>query len=112
MLERYLKMGDKIEISTPWEIDSPIYISQVEEIYNQESIRIAAPIAGGKIIPLHIGQKYVFTIYGEKSLYECKAKIVKRKSIGELHFMEAEITSKLEKVQRREFFRFECLLPF
>jgi c-di-GMP-binding flagellar brake protein YcgR len=113
MIERFVKPGDKLEIIHGVEKNNRIaYVSQVEDIFGDNKLKIAAPIAEGKIVPLSIDKKYKLVIYADKGLYETTMKVTQRITSGIMNYLKIDLLSKLEKVQRREYFRFNCIIPF
>lgn len=112
-----IKVGDKVDIieleSMKSEPTVPKqYVSQVLDFASQDRIMISAPLEGGRIIPLEIGEKYRFYFYTKKGMYECKGEIKERYKDDNIHMMEVGFLSELEKNQRREYFRFEYILDF
>lgn len=107
--------GLKLEI---WKINlsnnkkSKGYISQIEECIDDKTLIIGAPIYGGKIVPLKLHNKYMIVIYGTNGIYKCNVVVKNSFKKGLIEMLEVEIVSPLEKIQRREFFRLECIIPF
>lgn len=109
MLTDIISVGNKIEIKSNAE-KSKTYLSQIEDISDKKYIRISAPIHEGKIVPLTVGATYELVILVKESCYWCKAIITNRNKEDTLHYMELEIITDLKKFQRRNFFRFKCVL--
>lgn len=115
MLDKIVSIGDKIEISKSdfdFLENEESYKSQILEIYSAEKIRISAPIDNGKIVPLSVGDKYYICIYAQTSLYRGKIKIEKRDKDDNQFTIDASMISKLEKLQRRQYFRLKCVIDF
>lgn len=87
------------------------YLSKVLEKDNDYEMKIAMPIQGGKIIPLSVGESFNACFYGSVGvMYECRINITDRYKEGNLFILEVEVVSQLKKVQRRNFYRYTCML--
>jgi c-di-GMP-binding flagellar brake protein YcgR len=114
MLSNIISLGDKIDLTKSdynFTGNEPIYGSQVLEIEN-EIIKISAPIENGKIIPLSVDKHYYLCFYTDKGLYRCKAKIIDRYKTEKHHVLCVELSSSLDKYQRRQFYRLDCVMDF
>ncbi|NLP47001.1 MAG: hypothetical protein GX347_08200 [Epulopiscium sp.] len=110
-----VNIGDKINIyslESSQEIQQQFYVSQVDQIIDDDHIRILAPIQKGVIVPLRLYQQYQFIFYANSSLIGCKGMVIKRSKKNNLHFMVMRLIKPFYKVQRRAFYRLECVLPF
>lgn len=88
------------------------YISKVLEKDNDYEMKIAMPIQGGKIIPLSVGESLIACFYSSLgAMYEAKIHVTDRYKDGNLFILEIEVVSQLKKVQRRNFYRYACMLP-
>ncbi|WP_058485174.1 flagellar brake protein [Defluviitalea phaphyphila] len=106
--------GTKLEIKYNNEIDEKknyTFISQIEEYIDENNLIISAPIFKGEIVPLRLNKEYTLIIYGNKGLYECKIILKKRLKKENIEMVKIEIISSLIKIQRRDFFRLECVIP-
>lgn len=88
----------------------PNYISQLEEILDDRTIDVAAPISEGKIIPISLENKLKIVFYHEKGLFFFKGKVIKRGKKENVVALRIEIISDFEKIQRREYFRFNWVM--
>lgn len=109
MLNNFISIGNKLEINIENE-SNRCYLSQLQEIKDEKNLRIYAPIYEGKIVPLSIGYKYKALFLNLSGCYQCDFVLKNRIKKNNNYFMDIEIVSKLEKIQRRKFFRFKCLL--
>lgn len=94
--------------------DGYTYYSKVLDVIvdgNDEKIKALMPIYEGHIVPLDIGEEYqaYFTMTG--NIYECGVKVSGRSKEGNIYVMTLLVTSKFNKVQRREFYRLPCDMP-
>ncbi len=113
MLRDVVAIGDKVElmvIDRKEEIEKKTLKSKVLDFPNYTSVTIAMPIIKGRIIPLSVGDKYSLRFFSQTGLYECKGIITDRSNDDKIYILTVEITSALEKYQRRQFFRLSCVL--
>lgn len=109
MVNNFIAIGDKLEISIKNEPDR-CYLSQVQEIKDDINLRIYAPIYEEKIVPLNIDDKYDVLFINLSGCYQCQFILKNRIKKNNDYLMDIIIINKLEKIQRRKFFRFKCLL--
>jgi c-di-GMP-binding flagellar brake protein YcgR len=115
MISELITLGDKLELKklktrTSEEDTDKIYVSQLLDISQDDKLNIAMPIEKGRIIPLSIGDKYSVRFYTNKGLYQCKAVITDRYRNNNIFILVIQLISELEKHQRRQYYRLECLL--
>lgn len=114
MLEK-ITIGDKIDIfdtftNTEGE-HKKAYYSQVMDKLNSTQLIITMPTQGTKIVPLDTGKRYRCEYYTERGLFSGDFVVKERKREGNVPVIILEIRTPLKKVQRREFYRFDCTLP-
>ena len=113
-----INVGDKIELTklnrtkmNESQQEQQKYISKVLEKDTDYEMKISMPIQGGKIIPLSVGESFMACFYAKLgAMYECKISITDRYKEGNLFILEIEVVSQLKKVQRRNFYRYSCML--
>ena len=115
MVSDVVTIGDKLDLialsfSMKTIEDEKIYKSQVLDFISEDTLSILMPIEGAKVIPLTVGEKYSLCFYTKKGLYQCKSVITDRGRIDNVYVLTVQITSQLEKYQRRQFYRLEYLL--
>lgn len=85
------------------------YVSQLLDLDSVNKIaKISMPIENKVIVPLEIGDIYRIIIYTTNGLFQCMAKILKRYKEGSLYMLDIQLIGKLEKHQRRQYFRLMC----
>ena len=115
-----IHVGDKIEIRIAQEAEREsrtaetvkMYKSQVLDMKSNGLLQIAMPTEAGKLVMLSLGLRYEFVFYSMGSLYRAIGQIKERYKKDNYYMLDIELRSELEKYQRREFFRFSCLLDF
>jgi len=117
-MDSRIAIGDKLELtkietrlSVNPDKESTIYVSKVlDESQNGEYL-VSMPTQEGNIVPLGVGQEFYATFYSKSGLLRCGVEITGRYKQGPLFFMEITQTTALEKIQRREYFRFPYNCP-
>ena len=110
-----LTVGNKIELVKLSQIiqndkNKKVFQSKVCDVLPKNMLQIAMPIYEGKIVPLEINDKYSACFYTDKGLMQCNVLVTSRYRSGNLFFLEVLMLGKLEKVQRREFYRYKCIM--
>lgn len=114
MLSNIVRTGDKIKLTGIQGEENTrkeaSYISRVVEIMDSNRIKAAMPIIDGKNVILDSLRKYKIEFMTRKGIFACDAKIVRRFKEKVSFFVVFEMMSELEKLQRREYYRLECIL--
>lgn len=109
-----LNVGLKLELQLFGDegkrVDKP-FVSEFEWAEGKDIAFIAAPIHEGRLYPVQIGTKAAVSFIKDNNLYEFYANVIDRESKHNLAMLKIQTTSQIEKVQRREFFRFDCSIP-
>jgi c-di-GMP-binding flagellar brake protein YcgR len=114
MLREVLSIGDKIDLKPLGKSGKPVlgartFVSQLVDFVDATVINIAAPIIFGRTIPLQVGGNYNLCFYTEKGLYQCNCMVLGNHRDNKTIITVVRITSNLEKFQRRQYFRLECI---
>lgn len=110
-----ISVGNKIELVMLDDIirnekNRKVYVSKIFDILPGNKLQIAMPIYEGKIVPLSVSDKYSACFYTDKGLLQCNVIVTARYKDGHMFFLEVLILGQLEKVQRRQFYRYMCKL--
>jgi len=109
-----LKTGLKLELEIYNDYNEkivPTFVSQFEHALDEKTAVIYAPIFEGNIYPINKGWlMYVYFLIEDK-LYRFKAKVKGRKLKSNVALLLIELQDEIVRIQRRQFFRFECNLP-
>lgn len=110
-----ISIGNKIELVKLDDIirneqNKKVYVSKIYDVLPGNKLQIAMPIYEGKIVPLTISDKYSACFYTSKGLLQCNIIIIARYKEGNMFFLEVLLLGQLEKVQRRQFYRYVCKL--
>jgi hypothetical protein len=114
MLRELVRIGDKIELKQLDQKGKPIesantYVSQVVDYIDEDTISIASPIKFNKIVMLNKWSSYRLYFYTEKGLYQCNGYMLNVYRENNMTMIAVKLTSELMKVQRRQYFRLECI---
>lgn len=114
MLQEVLSVGDKIDIKPIGQngrvvVGARTYVSQLVDFVDPDVINIAAPIVLGRTLPLQVGERFNLCFYTEKGLYRCNCLVLSNHRDNKTIITVVRITTNLEKFQRRQYYRLECI---
>lgn len=116
MLSKFVTEGDKIEMVAVTHkmagdgSETKKYYSSVYEILSEDALEIMMPMEKTKLVLLSVDTEYDMVFYGATGLYQCSARITDRYKTNNVYILVVELTSNLRKYQRREYYRFSCVL--
>lgn len=109
-LKRCVSIGNKVEIVTfNKNKEKVVYFSKLVEIDEGNYIVLEAPISEGNLVPLQIGSLFDIYISNKNSFYFMKAEM-KERIKANVSTIIMSVVGTVSKIQRRDFFRFECTL--
>lgn len=109
-----IKTGIKLELELFNELNkriTPILTSQFEYAFDENFAMIYAPIKEGNIYPVQIGWSTTIYFLQDGKFNYFYAQVIDRKINDNLAFLVIKPISKIESIQRRQFFRLDCNLP-
>lgn len=118
MVTNIIGLGDKVDIRLVQQVERKeksnaavhVYKSQVSDITDSGDLELAMPIEGGKILLLPLGVRFEFIFYTKGGMYHCIGEVKERYKRNNIYLCLIEIHSQLKKFQRREYYRYPCLL--
>lgn len=114
MISDFISLGDRLDLNQAKKkssgSDSKVYLSQILDIVDDETLNIAMPMEHGRVIPLSVDELFDMRIYTQKGLYQTKVKVTDRFRKSNIFILVVHIESNLVKQQRREFYRLQCLM--
>lgn len=117
-MDNRIAIGDKLELKKtdaelPVKPDEKqqIYVSQVLDESQKGEYLVSMPFHEGKVIPLSVGQEFWATFYSKSGLLRCVVEVTGRYKQEKLFLMELTQKTDLERIQRREYFRFPYNQP-
>lgn len=91
--------------------ESDVYVSQFLQWSDKNIASIAIPTFKGHLVPLRVDDVYELQFFTRSGLYRCRGQIIKRsKSIGSIATADVKFISALEKYQRRQYYRMNCIM--
>lgn len=109
-----LEVGDKIEMVVKQgkvQLENEgkrVYVSQILDFQEDDLIVAALPIYEEHLIPLEVGSRFKVFFYTKKGIYRSECQVMKRGKEGKIYIAGLMLTERLEKYQRREFYRCPC----
>ncbi|MCR5468424.1 MAG: flagellar brake protein [Lachnospiraceae bacterium] len=119
-MESVIKPGDKLEIRIVQQVEmnattgEPIHVykSAVEDVIDDDTLEIDMPIENGRVLLLPLDVRYEFIFFSKSALYRARGVIVERYKRDNLYMLKIEFKTPLSKYQRREYYRYPCLIDF
>lgn len=117
MLGNIIHPGDKLDLvavapvqHSDGSIGKKNYKTVVSDILSDDRIEIVMPMEGTKLILLPVDGEYDVCFFTPGGMYQCYVRIIERYKTDKNYLLVIELTSNLRKFQRREYYRFACLL--
>lgn len=117
MAKDVISVGNKISIkliksgSIVTRSEQEAYISQFLQWIDSNTVQIAIPISKGHLIALEVSNEYLLSFYTSKGLFQCRAIVLERSKQSNVAVANMKLVSDLEKYQRRQYYRMECIIP-
>lgn len=108
-------IGTKIEMTVVDPIEGKLdigFVSQLEGFVDVNIIRISAPIYESKVYPVRVHsfiEAYLFCAANQ--IFRVVGYVKDRLIIDDIALLDVRVTEKPERIQRRQFYRFECRIP-
>jgi c-di-GMP-binding flagellar brake protein YcgR len=87
-----------------------VYKSQVLDLAENGNFVMSMPTDGGKMFLLPLDVRYDFVFYARKCLFRAEGVAVDRYKTENCYMAEIELKTRPEKFQRREYYRYPCLI--
>lgn len=116
MLTKLVNPGDAIELTAldrtarKQDKERKVYASKVYDIISDDQVEILMPMEQSKLLLLPVGGEYRMCFFTQNGLYQCSCRVVDRYKTNGIYSLLVEVTSDLQKRQRREYYRYACLL--
>ncbi len=105
------KVDIKKEVGRGSEAQSMSYTSTVFDVTDADEIVINMPSSGGKMVVLSPGITYEFAFTMSNGIFTAKGTVVRRSKQGIFYLLVIKLIGQLTKLQRREYYRMECMMP-
>lgn len=117
MLEKIISPGDKVEMIAAQKVLLPDgtegtsrYMTTVNDVLEANLIEIIMPMEKTKLVLLPVDGEYNVCFFSNSSMYCGRIRVVDRQKKDNTYVFIAEMISGLAKSQRREYYRFHCVL--
>lgn len=118
MLTNAIQIGDKVDISALPNAENTgsgseavrVYKSKVLDQKKDGTLELLMPMEQGKVILLSLGVRYEFVFYINNNLYKSMGQVVERYKKNNIYIVYVRLQTQLQKYQRREYYRFPCLI--
>ncbi len=118
MLTKYVFSGDKVDLQAVGKIQASgeegdkkkVYSTKVYDVLTDDRLEVVMPMEKTKLILLPLDGEYDLCFYTSLGLYQCFARIIDRYKSNNVYVLVFELTSNLRKHQRRDYYRFSCVL--
>ena len=117
MLTDYIAPGIRVELKATGKVwmdedtrTRHIYMSKVMDVTSDDRIEVLMPFEKGKLVLLPVDGEYSLCFYSTKGLYQCYSRIVDRYRSDNMYILVLDLSSELQRLQRREYYRFSCAL--
>lgn len=122
MISKILSPGDRLEIKKvvsekkrkELEAEKSVFakplISKIYDIVDETQLKIAMPMAEGRIIPLPVNSRFDVCFFTSGGLYNSGFTVIERYKENGLYILVVELIYELKKVQRRQYYRLECVM--
>lgn len=113
MIKSMLKVGDKIEVVTHYghAAREKSSYSLVQDIPDNRSLLITLPMAAGHPVILEPGQMVRINFFRSDGEFYFSARVIERIKLESMILVRLVQVSSLERLQRRNFYRFKTILP-
>ena len=114
MVMDILRGGEKLRLTKihnePVKKPEKSYNSKVVQILEGNMIQTSMPMENGKYLLLNVLERYNMEFVTKAGVFRCQGKIVRRFREKISLYVVFELLTEFEKLQRREYYRLECLL--
>lgn len=117
MIEKFISAGDKIEMKSTVDVVLPdgtkgirLYKTSVYDVLDDGRLEIVMPMEHSRLVLLPVGGEYDVCFFSHGGMYKADVRIVDRQKINGTYILLAEMLTNLHKYQRREYYRFNCII--
>lgn len=117
MIEKFISPGDKLEMKSATDVKLPdgtegvrLYKSTVYDVLDDGRIEIVMPMEHSKLVLLPVDGEYEVCFFSHGGMYRANVRILDREKINNTYVLITEMVTNLHKFQRREYYRFNCII--
>ena len=112
-MSHLIETGTKLELKKIRHAANMPEVNYVSRFLYQKSVDeavIEMPVKAGVLVPLEPGETFQVCFFTSKGLYQCQSQVISRYYEDSLPVAVLKLRSEFEKLQRRQYYRMECLL--
>lgn len=109
-----VQLGTKLELDIYYENSDRIgltLVSQLEGLGKNGDALIAAPLHKGVVYSVHMNSNIDVSFIAKGEVYQYRAVVLRRVRAENLFLLHIRQVSEIKKVQRRQFYRLEVMVP-
>lgn len=117
MIEKFISPGDKLELKSTVSVVLPdgtegvkTYRTTVYDILDDGRLELVMPMEQTRLVLLPVDGEYDVCFFSHGGMYRADVRIVDRQKINGTYILVVEMISNLHKYQRREYYRFNCVV--
>lgn len=117
MVEKFISPGDKLELKSTVSVVLPdgtegvkTYRTTVYDILDDGRLELVMPMEQTRLVLLPVDGEYDVCFFSHGGMYRADVRIVDRQKINGTYILVVEMISNLHKYQRREYYRFNCVV--
>ena len=117
MIEKFISPGDKLELKSTVSVVLPdgtegvkTYKTSVYDILDDGRLELVMPMEKTRLVLLPVDGEYDVCFFSHGGMYRADVRIVDRQKINGTYILVVEMISNLHKYQRREYYRFNCVV--
>lgn len=117
MIEKFISPGDKLEMKSTVSVVLPdgtegvkTYKSSVYDVLDDGRLEIVMPMEQNRLILLPVDGEYDVCFFSHGGMYRADVRIIDRQKVNGTYILVTEMISNLHKFQRREYYRFNCVV--
>lgn len=115
--DEVLKPGERVDLEmipafgeAETEEEKKYYITKIYDIPDENHVDVLMPMEKTKLLLLEVDTEFQVFFYGRKGIYTGAARVSERYREEQFVVASLELTSELKKQQRREYYRYSCVI--
>lgn len=108
-VEELLRVNRRVQLATKERPRFP-YFSLIEDV-SEQTLIVDNPMEKGALVSIPIGSEVTCSLQVENAIYSFQSQVLDRREEGKLSLLVLAKPESLDRIQRRQFFRFKAALP-
>lgn len=117
MIDNIITPGDRVELKSVVAVTlddgtegKKLYRTRITDVRDDGRLEIAMPMEKTKLVLLQVDQEFEACFFTTNGMYRANLRIVDRSKVDNQYLLLAECITALSKFQRREYYRFPCII--